>query len=62
MSTISKIICKKCNKDLTKNLGIGGCDEGYAAELMNVHDKVTHTQDYQITFRGNCLAGGKSYD
>lgn len=52
MSTISKIICKRCNKDLTKNLGVGGCDVGYAAELMNVHDKVTHTQDYQITLKG----------
>ncbi len=53
MSIILKIICKRCNKDISKNLGEGGCDEGYATELMNVHDKVTHTQDYQIT-RGKC--------
>lgn len=50
MNDISKIVCKRCNKNLIKDSRL--VDEGLAASLMTTHDKVVHTQDYQITLGG----------
>ena len=54
MVTILKIICKRCKKDLMKNVS-SGCDEGYASRLIDIHDNVVHGHNYQISVRGKCL-------
>ena len=46
--SISKIICKRCNENLIKDDIL--VDDGLATLLMTTHDKVVHTNDYQITF------------
>ena len=46
---ISKIVCKKCGENLLKDYA-SNVTHRDASDLMDVHDKVMHQQEYKIEF------------
>ncbi len=46
---ISKIVCKKCGENLMNN-NASSVTHKDASDMMDVHDRVMHQQEYMIEF------------